>query len=393
MKSKIKVLFYIWAYVSFSQLSTATEFIPLGFLDANDRVSSAVAVDVVGDAVVGESVVNGQVTAFVWRQNNGMLPLEFANGAVIANSISADGQVIIGRARTAQSSNGESFLTGSSQAFTLIGSLVATPTGSSAQDVSADGSVVAGWSPSSSKAFEAYRWTQQHGLEPLGTLLGGANYSIANAIAPDGDVIVGESGSVEGTQAFRWSQADGMSGIGDLAGGNFSSTALDVSDNGKVIVGDSSSAQGLEAFRWDEVSGMTGLGHLSTTSPRSTALSVAIDGSVIVGTSGDADATAFIWDQSHGMRSLQDFLAADPNLIGDLNGWHLIAAQGVSANGQAIVGRGYNPEGQIEAFLVRLDAPLNVPEPRTLGLLASCCAICHCAIQHRRIPGRERRRE
>jgi len=190
-------------------------------------------------------------------------------------------------------------------------------------------------------------------------------------ISGDGSVIVGESNSTEGHQAYRWTQSTGMVGIGILPGGEFLSGATAVSADGKVIVGLSGSARGYEAFRWEQTTGMVGLGFLPNTSFLSEAIAVTPDGSAIVGASGGDNTSAFVWDAAHGMRSLQDLLNADPHLVGDLTGWHLIYADAISANGQAIVGRALNPQGQVEAFLVILDAPLGVPEPGTMVLLVS----------------------
>ena len=50
-------------------------------------------------------------------------------------------------------------------------------------------------------------------------------------------------------------------------------------------------------------------------------------------------------------------------------GWLLEEAFGISSDGLAIVGRANNPDGNNEAFLLRLDtAP--IPEPGTGALLA-----------------------
>jgi probable HAF family extracellular repeat protein len=384
MKFRTIALICLVIVASLRSLSSASQLISLGFLDANDQVSTATAVDATGRTVVGDSNLNGQQTAFIWQQSTGMIRLEPSNGALIANAITPDGNTIVGRARTAQTPNGESFITNSTQGFTLIGSLTPTSAISSAQAVSADGQVVAGWSPTNSMSSEAYRWTAQGGFEPLGSLLSGAYYSDAVGVSPDGSVIVGSSDSIDGHQAYRWTQTSGMVGIGDLPGGGFFSDASAVSMDGKVIVGKSKSALGIEAYRWEQSSGMVGLGFLTPNSPFSIAISVTPDGSAIVGLSGFGnDTCAFVWDVAHGMRSLQDLLNADPHLVGDLTGWHLIYADAISENGQAIVGRAFNPQGQVEAFLVLLDAPLGAPEPSSLMICVTLCAVSLCVVRQR----------
>lgn len=160
-----------------------------------------------------------------------------------------------------------------------------------------------------------------------------------------------------GSTAFRW-QNGTMTGLGDLPGGIFHSTATGVSADGSVVVGNGNTSAGVEAFRWTQASGMTGLGVLTGTLT-SYASGVSADGSVVVGTSGSQ---AFIWDQTHGMRSLFDVLVTDYGLGSALTGWQLREATAISPNGRYIVGWGVNPSRGGEAWLVRLDAaPVPLP--------------------------------
>ena len=62
------------------------------------------------------------------------------------------------------------------------------------------------------------------------------------------------------------------------------------------------------------------------------------------------------------MRLLQDVLENDYGL--DLTGWTLYEAFDITPNGQTILGRGLNPDGVLEAYLV------SIPEPATLLLMA-----------------------
>ncbi len=65
-----------------------------------------------------------------------------------------------------------------------------------------------------------------------------------------------------------------------------------------------------------------------------------------------------IWSESEGLRNLQQVLSEN-GMETDLEGWGLYSALDVSADGRHIVGTGYNPSGTLEAFLVRLDAPIS----------------------------------
>jgi probable HAF family extracellular repeat protein len=358
----------------------SNEFMPLGFLPSSNGfvASYAYGVDAIGQAVVGKTTANGQSVAFIWHQSTGIQPLAASDGAITANAISDDGLNVVGRARTPQVPNGESYVWSASEGFMLIGSVLQTPAGSAAEDVSADGTAVVGWSINAASAFEAYRWTSQSGLVPLGDLDGGNYESVAQAVSADGRIVVGQSNSGNGTEAFRWTLNTGMVGIGDLPGGDFHSIALDTSTDGQVIVGSGASNAGFEeAFRWDATSGMVGLGFLEGGYARSSALGVSHDGTAVVGYSGltQDDLRAFVWDETHGMRPLQQILENDPNLTGKITGWQLAMAYDISANGQAIVGWGYNPDGNAEAWLIRFDSPIGVPEPNTTVQLAIALAL------------------
>ena len=117
----------------------------------------------------------------------------------------------------------------------------------------------------------------------------------------------------------------------------------------------------------------------------SSAVAVTQDGSVVLGWSGfGLDTTAFIWDAAHGMRWLQTVLSVNPQLAGQLTGWTLNQAIAISGNGQAIVGTAMNSQGQREGFLVLLDAPLGVPEPNSLIMCITLCAISLGTVRQRR---------
>ncbi|GAB5536213.1 MAG: hypothetical protein Rubg2KO_24620 [Rubricoccaceae bacterium] len=222
--------------------------------------------------------------------------------------------------------------------------------------VSADGSVVVGYSEVEAPGFtgsgvsgteQAIRW-EEGTLTGLGWLDGGSNgwlsSSQATGVSADGSIIVGysrsnslagcsnESGCVE---AVLW--GDEMQGLGALTESDPFSRATAVSADGRVVVGRSSSstAQYGEAFRWENDQ-MVGLGVLPGDA-ESTALGVSADGSVIVGESEDADGNdrLFIWTAGTGMRALRDVLAAQDV---DLDGWVLEDFGGLSSNGRFLVG-------------------------------------------------------
>jgi len=110
-----------------------------------------------------------------------------------------------------------------------------------------------------------------------------------------------------------------MQGLGDLADGVFESRARDASADGSLIVGHATATDGMRAVIWSS-------GNI-------------FDLNVIAAAVLPA-------------------------------GWLLEEAFGISSNGLAIVGRANNAAGDNEAFLLRLDAPVPIPEPTTGALLA-----------------------
>ena len=263
-----------------------------------------------------------------------------------ASGVSADGSVVVGY------SDGEAFRW--TQATGMVG-LGDVPTEvfcnpesntcfedvvySKAYGVSADGSVVVGggsyWS--SYSLNEAFRWTQATGMVGLG---GGVAYGVS----ADGSVVVGQSGG-GGFQAFRWTQATGVVGLGSLLIGD-SSSASGASADGSVVVGKS----GDEAFRWTQGTGMVGLGYLPGVNGFfgfSEANGVSADGSVVVGYSNGGNGfngnliEAFRWTQAGGMVGL-----------GVLSGGIASYANGVSADGSVVVGySATDPFTGAEAFI------------------------------------------
>ncbi len=233
---------------------------------------------------------------------------------------------------------------------------------SSSSGVSADGSVVVGWSVGMwGGKSEAFRWTESDGMQSIGDLPGGKFWSQATDVSADGSVVVGVGNSASGIEAFRWTESGGFQALGDLPGGGFYSCGLNVSPDGSVVIGYSKSASGIEAFRWEN-GVMLGLGDLPGGGFGSRAYDVSANGSVVVGKSliGDHPQTgnvAFIWDADHGMRNLKTLLENDYGL--DLTGWRLAFARGISDDGLTIVGTGHSPDypHNFEAWVVTFPGP------------------------------------
>jgi probable HAF family extracellular repeat protein len=288
---------------------------------------------IVGDADYGAfSPLN--VQAFVWDHGAAVLIGDLPGGIggqdiprSHARAISADGSIVAGIGES--SAGTEAFRYDRTTAtFTGLGHYPGTQSPSWAYGISGDGSIIVGSTTAPNGNQEAFRWTQQAGLVPLGTLPpapGVTAYSMAEAVSANGLVIVGETRTVRsgnGGEAFRWTAADGGGGgfepLGDLDGGAFQSWAYAVNGDGSVIVGRAS-----------------------------------IDGPC--GPFGCASAgRAFIWTRAGGLQDLQQLLTSAGI---DLTGWSLTDARGVSADGRTITGDGTDPDGNLEAWIATIGTP------------------------------------
>lgn len=294
-----------------------------------------------------------------------------------------------------------------------LGGLVGHPD-SRALDIAANGAVVVGWARWANNASEsrAFRWTDVDGMTDLGVFSSDAGFSVAVAVSSDGNTVVGwaREGLAGLTQAFRWRHETGMHYLTGMPPSPMS-VATGISADGSVIVG----RLGNEAYRWTTTSGLELLGPVDdvfaetrdvfvsgdgssivgsaveagTTEPRigfrwtraegfvllplpSFARAVhpqagSYDGSVVVGYTVDANeyywVRPFIWNDVTGIRNLEDVLIQEYGLC-EVAAWSLGYARDVSADGRSIVGAGGNPDGNAEAWLVRL------PEPNAAILFA-----------------------
>jgi len=263
--------------------------------------------------------------------------------------------------------------------------------------VSADGRTIAGGS--GVPGYQACIWVDGN-VGGLGHLPGGTDDSWAlGGISADGSTALGYGVTTRSTprgEAFRWKDLNGnrlvdpdeklndhsdVFGLGDFPGGIVRSKALGASEDGSFVVGFSASDSGEEAFRWQDLNGNGvvdpdekldvrypefALGDLPGGVFQSTAQDVSADGSIVVGYGTSPNGQeAFLWDESRGMRRLEDVLVDEWGLGPDEfdPDWTLIDARDISYDGSVIVGLGTNPSGETQGWVVV------IPEPATLTLL------------------------
>ena len=327
--------------------------------------SAATAVSPDGLTVVGTVMVDSfRREAFRWRRQEGYTFLGDLPGeddASAAHDVSADGETVVGVGSTGGSTFNSAFRWTAATGITAFPGSSRDDVLQSATGISSDGSVFVGYGYRPG-AGEAYRWTASGGLERLGGLPGGGAYRVALAVSADGSVVVGSAANEHGgDDAVRWTRDGRIQSLGTTT-----YRAEGVSADGKVIVGSRVGLGDGEAFRWTEETGAVGLGALPG-HVRSDAEAVSADGAVVVGFSLARDADfpeAFIWDGPSGMRSVAAVLQETQGL--QLDGWHLINAHDISADGTVVVGVGLNPSGRLEGWVAI------VPEPGMLAPLIAC---------------------
>ena len=322
-------------------IASAAEFTPLGELPGGRDISEAYGVSGDGNVVFGASESSTGHHAFKWTEETGMVELERHAGGNSANPLQSnyDGSVIVG--------NGSG---GAALIWTDKGLRKVTGM-RSINGVAEDSTTFVGNSCCPKSAI----WTEHDGINSIGSLPGYSGNGIARDISADGTIVVGIAGRFSGPgEAYRWTEADGFEGLGFMDGKRFS-FAERVSTDGSTIVGYGDSNSGTQAFRWTRETGLVPMGDIPGGRFRSWAFGVSGDGSVIVGSANcPTDACAFVWDEANGMRDINDLLANEFGLADELAGWQLTEAWGVSDDGNVIVGRATNPDGDREAFRVIL---------------------------------------
>ncbi len=208
--------------------------------------------------------------------------------------------------------------------------------GSTAYDVSQDGSVVVGTSSLVEGYYyvHAFRWTDASGMQDLGTL-DNFKTSFARAVSGDGSIVVGaviDTGGGYGSRAFIWTASTGMQYL--IADEYYGSQALDISADGNVVIGYMTLKINnnliTHPFRWTASGGVEDLYPLiGSAGPNG----ISDDGSVMVG-----DSSVYFAFRFDGK-----------NLETKTLSGYVAGAKAVSGNGLVTVGE-LNSSGQISLF-------------------------------------------
>ncbi len=335
--------------------ANAQSFTPTGDLPGGTFYSQTAFVSPDGVFASGFSDVGAGQRGFRWTKATGSielsgLPANVTDGR--AYGISGDGSVLIGFMEQGPNT-GVSFTWTPGGGIALLPSWANHPT-VFALDMSYDGTTISG--TTGNAAGESHPFRLVNGIYTEIPNLAGSSYGVGYGLSGNGATVVGFSSVGTDHRAIRWSQAGGTIYLGDLAGGLTYSEATGVSYDGRTIVGGSYGAGGEEPFIWTAANGMVGLGNFPSPVPNGEASACSGDGSVVVGHSrAGNDYTAFIWDAAHGMRTLAAALSSAGAPLP--HGWTLTYAQGISYDGNTVVGVGINPQGNTEGFVAQFRKP------------------------------------
>lgn len=348
-----------------------------------------------GTALVDEGLETEEevIAAFVWTADSGLTMLPFATAAegrrrAVARAISADGAFIVGESRNVFNKDEAALWTRQSDGSYTV-QLLSPPSGSvfrrnvlanlDALAISDDGSVVCGRGQTTPGEFEAWVWTADSGLQPIGNLSNGPidkpnrrSYSSAEGISGDGQTIVGgswsgvtESGSVI-RQAFAYDLNTGtMTALGDITDPVVSSDATAISGNGDVITGQARDEDNNQvAFRKAGTAAMLSLGDVAGGDLRSEGDALSADGAVIVGSGNTARGTeALIWRSS---TQTSELLATVAGITDQITDGYLESAVAVSDDGRVIGGNIIYPSddnrNERVAYLITLDDAIDLAE-------------------------------
>ncbi len=267
------------------------------------REAFAFDVSADGSVIVGGLWYRGHAASlrapFVWTSDAGMQRLPKLSESVTddgwASAVSGDGRTIVGGAYLGDTAYALEWRDGE-----LRGTLPRGQDANSLSDISFDGSTIIG----AANGIAAL-WDAERNLISLGILAGDARSEASN-ITPDGTRVVGNSwkgfGETYEARPFLWSRVDGLVELPVYPGS-----------------------------RW------------------TSAQAISADGTLIVGSSGfnaapPSEREAVIFGPNGHWRLLEDVLES-VGMQSEIEGWDLVRAHSVSADGATIVGVGIDPDG------------------------------------------------
>lgn len=292
---------------------------------------------------------------------------------VEVRGISDDGQTLVG-SYVGLFGGGGAFRWRSSDGFQFLSPPAPGGWARSANAVTPDGAVVVGDAtvhPNEPTYLDrGARWTA--GSPTI--IDGGLPRTNANVVSSDGLAVIGVTDNGFNVRsAYRWTEAGGSVLLSSLSTTAIGATDLNINagSGDASILGGTINIDGntLRAYRWTEQTGAQNIGVLPGYD-HSFTTSMSRDGSVLVGISysniGQRSFTeGFVWTAETGMVSANDYLAS----VGiDLGPWSVFYVPSISPDGMTMVGQlgQHDPAG----FDITVGFVATVPTPATAGVLA-----------------------
>lgn len=314
----------------------------LGFLASNNsNASQAKAASSDGTVVMGLSRAAGSLAneTFLWTSENGLQGIASPDDGPHSSGadLSGDGRIVVGTARgTPRGGDAENevFRWVEDMGHELLGTIpwLSDPTDDVAvQAISRDGTTIVGTQNDGflkrSLNYESFVWREETGFQRI---VNPTPYhqNFAHAVSDDGAFVTGEIVRMDGdrvlSEAFIWTEEAGLIPLGPYHDGSDTTRAFAISGDGSVAAGEMRNPEvGTVAMIWDAYRGPRGLQELLATEfglveplagwslVRPTAISQ--DGLTIVGDGINPDGASEAW------RAVLDPLPT-PNLIpGDAN--------------------------------------------------------------------------
>jgi uncharacterized membrane protein len=252
--------------------------------------------------------------------------------------------------------------------------------------------VAGGLRDSPSADWKPFRWSTESGFQVIN--IGGVSATATN-LSGDGQVVVGATVNYDMlgplVSAFYWTADDGVKFFDAASSTHHGNRPTGVSFDGGVIVGTSYFQHSALGYRWTAETGTTAL-NIPPGFSDSVATDVSADGNIVIGQAlvntanswryffpwgqspilfewnGEAllaqVSHATSWTPTNGTQLLLDVLKQEYGLADELNGWALISASAISANGRVIAGVGVNPAGAFQGWVAI------IPEPSSFLLVA-----------------------
>lgn len=346
----------------------------------DDTTSSIAAISADGSTVVGTTSrpTPYRKRAIVAHWSQGLtptiLPSLLAGQTSTATAVSCDGMIVGGQSGSWAEPQGVLWINGQTIPAGFL-TTVGTTRSSLINAISCDGSRIAGQATNAAGQLEGFFASLVGGtvgpLTGIGFISGGAqNDSSVTALTGDGRMVgraswsnAAESGFVQ----FIFAPGDGQGVVPLGAGQGFGidDSANAVTPDGRVIVGAVTVPDGFGGTIL--VPSRTVDGFVSAMIPceegSGSATGVSADGRVMVGFDDCLGPNrAFIWDPVNGYRLVEDILR-DAGVLPA--GYSLTIATGVSADGRIVVGNGVGPGLSPRGWIAVI--------PRTDG---SVCADC-----------------